>query len=151
LAKIVCFAFVILGALAPKWLGVAWRAPNCMGCHGKFVRVGFHLHKGRDALKTKQRESILEKLESGEIFTGKGIHQETNLARPGDTRWGSHYLTLIRLETMWESILHVLAIVHEDGRITTQAAGLIEKMETFKFAFILKLMLKVLAVTNELS
>jgi hypothetical protein len=107
--------------------------------------------KRRDALKTKQRESILEKLERGEIFTGKGIHQETNLARPGDTRWGSHYLTLIRLETMWESVLHVLAIVHEDGRIPTQAAGLIEKMETFKFAFILKLMLKVLAVTNELS
>jgi hypothetical protein len=107
--------------------------------------------KRRDALKTKQRESILEKLERGEIFTGKGIHQETNLARPGDTRWGSHYLTLIRLETMWESVLHVLAIVHEDGRIPTQAAGLIEKMETFKFAFILKLMFKVLAVTNELS
>jgi hypothetical protein len=28
---------------------------------------------------------------------------------------------------------------------------LIEKMESFKFAFILKLMLKVLAITNELS
>eukprot|EP00267_Zea_mays_P053445 XP_020406573.1 uncharacterized protein LOC109945168 [Zea mays] len=52
---------------------------------------------------------------------------------------------------MWESVLHVLAIVHEDGRVPTQAAGLIEKMESFKFAFILKLMLKVLAITNELS
>jgi hypothetical protein len=44
---------------------------------------------------------------------------------------------------MWESELHVLAIVHEDGRVPTQATGLIEKMESFKFAFILKLMLKV--------
>jgi hypothetical protein len=52
---------------------------------------------------------------------------------------------------MWESVLHVLAIVHEDGRVPTQAAWLIEKMESFKFAFILKLMLKVLAITNELS
>jgi hypothetical protein len=42
-------------------------------------------------------------------------------------------------------------MVHEDGRVPTQAAGLIEKMESFKFVFILKLMLKLLAVTNELS
>lgn len=52
---------------------------------------------------------------------------------------------------MWDSVLHVLSIVHEDGHVPTQAARMIEKMETFKFALILKLMLKVLAVTNELS
>jgi hypothetical protein len=79
------------------------------------------------------------------------MHQETNLDRHCDTRWGSHYLTLLRLETMWDSVLHVLRIVHEEGRVPTQAAGLIEKMECFKFVFILKLMLKVPAVTNELS
>jgi hypothetical protein len=107
--------------------------------------------KRRGAIREKEHESIVEKLERGEFITGKGLHQATNLARPGDTRWGSHYLTLLRLETMWESVLHVLAIVHEDGRVPTQAAGLIEKMESFKFAFILKLMLKVLAITNELS
>jgi hypothetical protein len=107
--------------------------------------------KRRGAIREKEHESIVEKLERGEFITGKGLHQATNLARPGNTRWGSHYLTLLRLETMWESVLHVLAIVHEDGRVPTQAAGLIEKMESFKFAFILKLMLKVLAITNELS
>jgi hypothetical protein len=79
------------------------------------------------------------------------MHQETNLARPADTRWGSHYLTLLRLETMWDSVLHVLRIVHEEGRVPTQAAGLIEKMECFKIVFILKLMLKILAITNGLS
>jgi hypothetical protein len=37
LAEIVCFAFVTLGALAPKQLGVARRVPNCVGCHkGRF-------------------------------------------------------------------------------------------------------------------
>jgi hypothetical protein len=107
--------------------------------------------KRRGALREKEHESIIEKLERGEFITGKGLHQATNLARRGDTRWGSHYLALLRLETMWESVLHVLAIVHEDGRVLTQAARLIEKMESFKFAFILKLMLKVLAITNELS
>jgi hypothetical protein len=79
------------------------------------------------------------------------MHQETNLARPADTRWGSHYLTLLRLETMRDSVFHVLCIVHEEGRVPTQAAGLIEKMECFKFVFILKLMLKILAITNDLS
>jgi hypothetical protein len=107
--------------------------------------------KRRDALKEKHRQNLTEQLESGEIFHGKGMHQKTSLARPGDTRWSSHYLTLLHLETMRDSVLHVLHIVHEEGRVPTQAAGLIEKMECFKFVFILKLMLKVLAVTNELS
>jgi hypothetical protein len=107
--------------------------------------------KRRDALKEKHRQNLIEQLESGEIFCERGMHQETNLARPADTRWGSHYLTLLRLETMWDSVLHVLRIVHEEGRVPTQAAGLIEKMECFKIVFILKLMLKILAITNGLS
>jgi hypothetical protein len=107
--------------------------------------------KRRDALKEKHRQNLIEQLESGEIFCGRGMHQETNLARPANTRWGSHYLTLLRLETMWDSVLHVLHIVHEEGRVPTQAAGLIENMEFFKFVSILKLMLKILAITNELS
>ncbi|XP_035823482.1 zinc finger MYM-type protein 1-like [Zea mays] len=51
--------------------------------------------KRRDALKEKHHQNILEKLERGEILSGRGVNQETNLARPGDTRWGSHYLTLL--------------------------------------------------------
>lgn len=40
-------------------------------------------------------KSILDKLGSGKINTGRRQHQETNLARLGDTRWGSHHITLI--------------------------------------------------------
>jgi hypothetical protein len=76
--------------------------------------------KRRDALKEKHRQNLIEQLESGEIFCGRGMHQETNLTRPANTRWGSHYLTLLRLETMWDSVLHVLHIVHEEGRVPTQ-------------------------------
>jgi hypothetical protein len=85
--------------------------------------------KRRDALKEKHRQNLIEQLESGEIFCGRGMHQETSIARPSNTRWGSHYFTLLRLETMWDSVLHVLRIVHEEGHVPTQAAGLIEKME----------------------
>jgi hypothetical protein len=52
---------------------------------------------------------------------------------------------------MWPSVLEVLSTVDEVGRVPSQAAGLIEKMESFKFAFILKLILKLLGITSELS
>ncbi|XP_039688692.1 zinc finger MYM-type protein 1-like [Medicago truncatula] len=107
--------------------------------------------KRRDALTEAQHKDILHRLESGEISTGRGSHQSSTLARPGDTRWGSHHTTLLRLDQMWSSVLVVLSMVHEDGRGPSQAAGLIEKMESFKFSFILKLMLKLFGITNKLS
>ncbi|KRH00463.1 hypothetical protein GLYMA_18G214900v4 [Glycine max] len=107
--------------------------------------------KRRDALIEAQHKDILNKLESGEISRGRGLHQSSSLTRPGDTRWGSHHTTLLRLDQMWSSVLKVLSMVDEDGRGPSQAAGLIEKMESFKFAFILRLMLKLFGITNELS
>ncbi|XP_078164826.1 uncharacterized protein LOC144559628 [Carex rostrata] len=110
--------------------------------------------KRRDQLLQDHHDRIVMKLESGDIFTGRGKNQETSLARPGDTRWGSHHTTLVRLFTMWDSVLKVLENVSDDATNQTQkttAAGLIEKMESFEFAFIMHLMLKVLGCTNELS
>lgn len=45
----------------------------------------------------------------------------------------------------------MLCEVNDEGRGPSQAAGLIEIMEIFKFAFLLHLMIKLLAITNELS
>jgi hypothetical protein len=42
---------------------------------------------------------------------------------------------------MWNSVIEVLGMVEIDGHAPSQVGGLIEKMESFKFAFILKLML----------
>lgn len=94
---------------------------------------------------------MLEKLERGEIFSGRGKNQRTNLVRPGDTRWGSHFTTLARLETMWDSVVKVLAMVHADERNPSRAGGLVRKMESFSFVLNMKLMLKVFRITNELS
>ena len=107
--------------------------------------------KRKDVLLEKHCQNILGKLESGEIFSGRGKHQETSLARPGDTRWGSHYATLLRIESMWDAMINVLGIVHEDGRNPSKAAGLMQIMESFNFVFISKMMLKVHRITNELS
>ncbi|WVZ88445.1 hypothetical protein U9M48_034965 [Paspalum notatum var. saurae] len=54
----------------------------------------------KDLLVDNHHTIISNKLESGEISSGRGQHQETSLSRPGDKRWGSHYKTLLRIETM---------------------------------------------------
>ncbi|WVZ53683.1 LOW QUALITY PROTEIN: hypothetical protein U9M48_004588 [Paspalum notatum var. saurae] len=72
----------------------------------------------------------------------------------GDTRWGTHHRTLVRLKLMWSSVLEVLENISKDandGEKRTQASGLIERMETFEFMFILHLMIKVLGKTQDLS
>ncbi|KAJ1266587.1 hypothetical protein BS78_08G163800 [Paspalum vaginatum] len=107
--------------------------------------------KRKDKLLTKHRETILNKIESGEIFKGRGLHQTTSLARPGDTRWGSHFTTLIRIESMWDSVVKVLSMIHEDERNPGRAGGLVRKMESFSFVLNMKLMLKVFRITNDLS
>jgi hypothetical protein len=105
----------------------------------------------KDSLIVDHHNTILEKLDSGEIFLGKGKHQRTTLVRPGDTRWGSHFTTLLRIENMWDSVTKVLSMVHGDERNPARAAGLLKKMENFTFVLNTKIMLKVLRITNELS
>ena len=108
----------------------------------------------KDALLAKHHDVLLEKLESGEINTGKGLNQECSLARPGDTRWGSHLKTLLRILVMWEAVIDILEIVRKDSVKPTSnggAFGLIGKMESFDFVFIMHLMIQLLSITDCLS
>ncbi|WVZ59232.1 hypothetical protein U9M48_009414 [Paspalum notatum var. saurae] len=107
--------------------------------------------KRKDMLTENHRLTILDKLERGQNFTGRGKNQNTNLSRPGDTRWGSHFRTLTRIELMWDDVVTVLSMVHEDARNPGRAGGLVHQMESFRFVFNMKLMLKVLRITNDLS
>jgi hypothetical protein len=52
---------------------------------------------------------------------------------------------------MWDSVVRVLSMIHEDERNPGSAGGLVEKMESFSFVLNMKLMLKVFRITNELS
>ncbi|WVZ83158.1 hypothetical protein U9M48_030331 [Paspalum notatum var. saurae] len=107
--------------------------------------------KRKDLLIENHRTIVSNKLERGEISSGRGQHQETSLARPADTRWGSHYKTLLRIETIWESIIEVLSVVHDEQCNPSRAGGLVHTMESFSFVFIMKMMLQILRITNELS
>nr|XP_034601362.1 zinc finger MYM-type protein 1-like [Setaria viridis] len=57
--------------------------------------------KRKDQLLQKQHDILVQQLDSGEISPGRGKNQETSLARLGDTRWGTHHKTLVRLLHMW--------------------------------------------------
>ncbi|KAJ1255625.1 hypothetical protein BS78_K180300 [Paspalum vaginatum] len=108
----------------------------------------------KDALLVKHHDTLLEKVETGEILTGRGLNQESSLARSGDTRWGSHLKTLLRILVMWEAIIDVLEIVKKDSIKPASnggAFGLIGKMESFDFVFILHLMIELLSMTDMLS
>jgi hypothetical protein len=86
----------------------------------------------KDALLAKHHDVLLEKIENGEIMTGRGLNQESSLARPRDTRWGSHLKTLLRILVMFEAIIDVLEIVKKDSikpACNGGALGLIGKME----------------------
>jgi hypothetical protein len=107
--------------------------------------------KRKDLLTAKHHDNILDRLDSGEILSGRGQHQMSSLTRPGDTRWGSHFTTLLRIESMWDAILPMLIFVNQEKRRANNAGGLVHIMESFSFVFILKMMLKLFRITNELS
>nr|XP_034894408.1 zinc finger MYM-type protein 1-like [Populus alba] len=110
--------------------------------------------KMMEVIREKQYARIIEGLENREISSGRGLNQETSLRRYGNTRWGSHYITIIRLLAMFSSVLDVLEIIREDGMNSeqrTKAIVLIGIMESFNFVFMLHYLRRILAVTNELS
>ena len=110
--------------------------------------------KRSDELRQKEHERRVERLENGEITSGTGKNQDTSLHRPGDTRWGSHYVTVVRLIDMWPSVLEVLQIVFDDNtqlESGAQVRGLYQRMQTFEFVFPMILMKRLLGMTNRLS
>jgi len=110
--------------------------------------------KRRDTLREKRIAEVVKALQNNEISTGRGLNQEMNLKRPGDTRWSSHYGAIINLIIMFSSIIEAVEDIVEDSLYSEQKAEaniLIQSLQTFEFAFNLHLMKSVLGITNELS
>ena len=70
--------------------------------------------KRRDILREKQVTRVIGLIDNEELSSGRGLNQETNLACACDTRWGSHYYSLICLINMISSVVDVLDMVSED-------------------------------------
>ncbi|XP_058733557.1 uncharacterized protein LOC131605187 [Vicia villosa] len=110
--------------------------------------------KRNDMLHEGQMMKVRDALENGEIVSGKGLNQETSLKRPADTRWSSHYATLVNLILMYSSVTSVLETLRDDVSAKDargEANGLLLLMDNFNFALTLHLMKNVLGTSNELS
>ncbi|XP_048531214.1 zinc finger MYM-type protein 1-like isoform X2 [Triticum urartu] len=108
----------------------------------------------KDALLAKHQDELLDLMENGKISSGTWLDQESSITRQGDTRWGSHLRTLLRIFTMWNAVVDVLGIVVVDAREHTcqgGASGLLIKMECFEFLFIMLFSINLLGTTNYLS
>ena len=55
-------------------------------------------------LRDVRARKLKKALELGEIESGSGLNQEMRLARPSDTRWGSHYKTILHIIDMYSTI-----------------------------------------------
>ncbi|CAN1169879.1 Zinc finger MYM-type protein 1, partial [Linum perenne] len=95
-----------------------------------------------------KRQDIIRETQ---LENGRGLNQEIGIKRPCDTRWGSHFATLVNLETLFSTLVHTLRNLEGDRKATAQASVVLIQLEDFEFAFMLKLMIHVLAITNELS
>ncbi|KAJ0981332.1 hypothetical protein J5N97_009587 [Dioscorea zingiberensis] len=111
--------------------------------------------KRYDILRESQAARVFEALQNDELASGKGLNQEIGLKRAGDTRWGSHYGTiLLNLIILFPSVIDVLENVGENGLNSEQrveAQFLLQMIQSFDFIFNLHLMRSVLGITNELS
>ncbi|XP_013601272.1 PREDICTED: uncharacterized protein LOC106308682 [Brassica oleracea var. oleracea] len=61
--------------------------------------------KRKDALRESHKKTIEKEVNDGEHKTGKELNQDVSVQRPGMTRWGSHYRTLLRVVECFSSIL----------------------------------------------
>jgi len=110
--------------------------------------------KRHDMLRDVRAQKLKKALELGEIESGSGLNQEMGLARPGDTRWGSHYRTVLHIIDMYSTIREVLITL---GKDPTQRDdwpnihAMVLTLESFEFVFNAHLMLVILGYTNELS
>ncbi|XP_074318753.1 uncharacterized protein LOC141655579 [Silene latifolia] len=109
--------------------------------------------KRKEILRVKQAEQVLKELQVGEIKSGSGLNQERGLSRPGDTRWHSHFKTILSVLTLYPAILEVIDVIGESstGADNVKAESISYALRSFDFIFVAHFMVKIFGVTNELN
>ncbi|XP_030505402.2 uncharacterized protein LOC115720392 [Cannabis sativa] len=108
----------------------------------------------RDILREKQAAKVIEALKSGQLSSGKGLNQDNGIKRPCETRWGSHFRTLVSFTIMFSSITDVLEEIANDSLNSDQkyeASIMLQVVQTYDFVFSLNSVKNILGITNELS
>jgi hypothetical protein len=96
----------------------------------------------------------LNAIECGDIDTRKGLNQDIGLARPCQTRWDSHYKTVLNIISLYPAIRDGLIRLGED--ITQKSdwhkiRAMVLIFESFDFVFSAHLMITILGYTYDLS
>jgi hypothetical protein len=101
-------------------------------------------------LRVAQAEYMIEALSLDEIETGHGLNQEMGIAKPGNTRWWSHYRTIMHVMALYPSINKVLSKIGKEhkGGESIGAQTMIEVFKSFEFVFMLHLMKEIFGYTN---
>lgn len=110
--------------------------------------------KRHDMLRNVNLQNILKAIDNGDIQTGKGLNQEMGLARPAETRWGTHYKTVVNIITLFPAIRDVLISLGEDHAQKSdwpRIRAMVLVLESFDFVFSAHLMVTILGYTNDLS
>lgn len=71
--------------------------------------------KRREMIREIQAQNVAQALEMGEVKTGTSLNQELGLKRPGETRWGSHYKTILNVIGLFPTIVEVLVKIGKNG------------------------------------
>ncbi|XP_057803103.1 uncharacterized protein LOC131018393 [Salvia miltiorrhiza] len=109
--------------------------------------------KRRDMIRVIQAQKVAHALEIGELESGSGLNQEVGLKRPGDTRWGSHYKTLLNIINIFPTIVEVLEMIGKNASCSEdriKAQAILYSFESFDFIFMVHLMLTIFGYTNDL-
>ncbi|XP_063939295.1 uncharacterized protein LOC108219344 [Daucus carota subsp. sativus] len=108
--------------------------------------------KIKEFLREKQVVRVVEALSLGEIETGSGLNQERGFRRPCDTRWGSHFKTILNVLNLYPTILESLdAIVEVSDTIdSNKAQFIIHLLMSFDFVFVAHLIVSIFGITNDL-
>ncbi|XP_062099903.1 uncharacterized protein LOC133805761 [Humulus lupulus] len=110
--------------------------------------------KLHDILREKQALKVIEALKGRELLSGRCQNQESAIKRPCDTRWGSHFGTLVSFTIMFSSIIDVLEEIKNDRLNSEQkyeASIMLQMVQTYDFVCSLHLVKNILGITNELS
>ncbi|XP_074341928.1 uncharacterized protein LOC141679326 [Apium graveolens] len=78
---------------------------------------------------------------------------ERGLGRPYDTRWGSHFKTILNVLDLYPTILESLDAIAEvsDTIDSNKAQSITHLLMSFDFVFVAKLMVAIFGITNELN
>ncbi|KAK1390894.1 hypothetical protein POM88_019072 [Heracleum sosnowskyi] len=100
---------------------------------------------------SKQTEEVVSAYR--ELETGSGLNQERGLGRPCDTRWGSHFKTILNVLDLYPTILESLDAIAEvsDTIDSNKAQSITHLLMSFDFVFVAHLMVAIFGITNELN